>query len=271
MQDFFTSILSFRTLISVSHIQTSDMELAIDTSSNIVSTAMSHKGQILALVTWQTRQNHTMELLPNLVCLLHQARVELDSIEAIVVAQGPGSFNGLRVGISTAKGLAFTLRIPLLGVNTLEAEAYSFAFTGLPLRAIQKAGRQEIATAVYRQKGDEWQCLEVDNLTSVEALWRRTKQKTVFCGEIAPDIASQIRQNLGRRAIICRNSSLSRAGSLATLGWQKLSKGQHHDVVTLQPIYLRPPHITKPKEKTPFFSPRTEQRKERNGNPQIRC
>jgi tRNA threonylcarbamoyl adenosine modification protein YeaZ len=247
------------------------MELAIDTSSNIVSIALSHKDEILALLTWQTRQNHTIELLPNLVCLLQQAKVELDSVEAIVVAKGPGSFNGLRVGISTAKGLAFTLHIPLLGVNTLEAEAYPFAFTGLPLRAIQKAGRQEIATAVYRQKDDEWQCLEVENLASVETLWHRTKQKTLFCGEISADMARQIRQNLGTRAIICQNNSLSRASSLARLGWRKLSKGQHDDLLTLQPIYLRPPHITKPKERTPFLSPRMEQRKQGNGNSQIRC
>ena len=247
------------------------MELAIDTSSNIVSIALSHKGEILALLTWQTRQNHTIELLPNLVCLLQQARVEPDSIEAIVVAKGPGSFNGLRVGLSTAKGLAFTLHIPLLGVNTLEAEAYPFAFTELPLRAIQKAGRQEIATAVYRQKDDEWQCLEVDNLASVETLWRRTKQKTLFCGEIPADIVGQIQQNLGRRAIISQSNSLSRAASLATLGWRKLSKGQQDDLLTLQPLYLRPPHITKPKGTTPFLSPRMEQHKQRNGNPQIRC
>lgn len=243
------------------------MELAVDTSTNIVSIALSHKGEILALLTWQTRQNHTIELLPNLVCLLQQAKVKLDSVEAILVAKGPGSFNGLRVGISTAKGLAFSLRIPLLGVNTLEAEAYPFAFTGLPLRAIQKAGRQEIATAVYRQKDDEWECLEIDNLASVETLWRRTKQKTLFCGEIPGDMARQIQQNLDRRAIICQNNGLSRGGSLATLGWQRLSKGQHDDLLTLQPIYLRPPHITKPKERTPFLSTRMEQRKRRNGNP----
>jgi len=246
------------------------MELAVDTSSNIVSIALSHKGEILALVTWQTRQNHTMELLPNVVCLLRQAKVGLDSIEAIVVAKGPGSFNGLRVGISTAKGLAFTLHIPLLGVNTLEAEAYPFAFTGLPLRAIQRAGRQEIATAVYRQKDDEWQCLEVDNLASVETLCHRTKQKTLFCGEITPDMARQIRQTIGRRAIICQNTSLSRASSLATLGWRKLREGQHDDLLALQPIYLRPPHITKPKERMPLLSPRMKQRKQRNGNSQIR-
>ena len=130
------------------------MELAIDTSSNIVSVALSHAGEVLASLTWRTMQNHTIELLPNLVRLLQQAKLELGSVEAIIVAKGPGSFNGLRVGISTAKGLASALNIPLLGVNTLEAEAYPFAFTGLPLRPVQKAGREEIATALYRQKGD---------------------------------------------------------------------------------------------------------------------
>jgi tRNA threonylcarbamoyl adenosine modification protein YeaZ len=227
------------------------MELTIDTSSNIVSIAVSHKGEMLAVLTWWTRQNHTIELLPNLVYLLKQAKVELGSMEAIIVAKGPGSFNGLRVGISTAKGLAFTLSIPLIGVNTLEADVYPFALTGLPLRAIQNAGRQEVATAVYRQKDDDWQCLELDNLASIEALRRRTKQRTLFCGEIPADIAEQIQQKLGRRAIICQDAGPSRGTSLATLGWHRLSEGQYDDLLTLQPIYLRPPHITKPKHRTP--------------------
>jgi tRNA threonylcarbamoyl adenosine modification protein YeaZ len=234
------------------------MELAIDTSSNIVSVALSHRGEILASLTWQTTQNHTIELLPNLVCLLQQAKVELGSVEAIIVARGPGSFNGLRVGISTAKGLASAINIPLLGVNTLEAEAYPFAFTGLPLRPVHKAGREEIATALYRQKDNEWQCLEAENLTTVKTLCRRIKQKTLFCGEIPADIIKEMQQNLGKRAIISRSNSLSRARSLAILGWRKLSKGEQDDPVTLQPLYLRLPHITKPKEKTPFLLPRTE-------------
>ena len=242
------------------------MELAIDTSSDIVSIALSHKGEIMADLTWQTKQNHTIELLPNLVCLLQQTKISLASLEAIVAAKGPGSFNGLRVGISTAKGLAFTLHIPLLGVNTLEAEVYPFAFTGLPLRAIQKAGGQEVATAVYRQKGDDWRCLEADNLASIEAVCRRTRQRTIFCGEIPVDVAEQIRHNVGRRAIIRGNAGPSRGSSLATLGWQRLSRGEHDDLPSLQPIYLRPPHITKPKEKTPSFATTNRERKRRNGN-----
>jgi len=229
------------------------MELAIDTSSSIVGVALSHKGEVLASLTWQTTQNHTVELLPNLVCLLKQAKVELGSIEAIIVAKGPGSFNGLRVGISTAKGLASALNIPLLGVNTLEAEAYPFAFTGLPLRPIQKAGREEIATALYRQKDNEWQCLEAENLTTVKTLCRRIKQKTLFCGEIPSDIISEIQWKLGKQAIISQSNSPSRASSLAILGWRKLSRGEQDDPVTLQPLYLRPPHITKPRAKAPPF------------------
>jgi len=246
------------------------MELAIDTSSNIVSVALSHKGEILASLTWQTTQNHTIELLPNLVCLLEQVKVELDSLGAIIVAKGPGSFNGLRVGISTAKGLASALNIPLLGVNTLEAEAYSFAFTGLPLRPVQKAGREEIATAHYRQKDNEWQCLEAENLTTVKALCRRIKQRTLFCGEIPSDIICEIRQNLGKQAIISQSNSPSRTSSLAILGWRKLSGGEQDDPVTLQPLYLRPPHITKPRDKTPRLSFRVEQGRLGNGNSQIR-
>ena len=247
------------------------MELAIDTSSNIVSVALSHKGEILASLIWQTTRNHTIELLPNLVCLLQQVKVELSSIEAIIVAKGPGSFNGLRVGISTAKGLAFTLSIPLLGVNTLEAEAYLFAFTELPIRPIHKAGREEIVTALYRQKNNEWQCLETENLATVKTLYHRIKQKTLFCGEIPADIANEIQQSLGRQAIISQSNSLSRANSLAILGWRKLSKGERDDLVTLQPLYLRPPHITKPRDKTPFLSVKVAQEKTRNGNSQIRC
>lgn len=235
------------------------MELAIDTSSNIVGIALSHKGELLASLTWKTTLNHTVELLPNLVSLLRQGRVQLGSLEAIIVAKGPGSFNALRVGISTAKGLAVTLNIPLLGINTLEAEAYAFAFTELPLRPIHKAGRDEIATALYKQRGKQWQCLEAAHLTTVKILYHRTKQKTLFCGEIPADMVTEIRQGLHRRAIVSQTSPQFRAGSLAILGWQKLNKGEQDDPVFLQPLYLRPPHITKPRQKTPFLSSKTKE------------
>jgi len=182
---------------------------------------------------------------------LQQAKVELNSIEAIIVAKGPGSFNGLRVGMSTAKGLAFSLDIPLLGISTLETEAYPFACTGLPLCPIHKAGSEEIAIAFYQQKYNHWHCLEKEHLTTLDALCQQIQQKTLFCGEIPPEIVNGIQQNLGKRAIIPQTNMLPRASFLAILGWQRLNKGEQDDPVTLQPLYLRPPHITKPKERYP--------------------
>jgi len=228
------------------------MELALDTSSNAASIALSHKGEVLVELAWKSVQNHTVELLPNLVQLLHQARISQDSIEAIMVAIGPGSFNGLRVGISVAKGLAFSLNIPLVGISTLEAEAYPFAYTELPLCPIHKAGMEQVATALYQQKNGQWLKLEEEHLATIDALCQRIKEETLFCGEIPREIADEIRQGLGKQAIIIPQmvSGLSRSGSLALLGWQRLCQGKQDNLATLQPLYLRPPHITKPRDRS---------------------
>ena len=244
------------------------MELAIDTSSDTAGIALSRKGELLASLTWQTAQNHTVDLLPNLVCLLQRTGAELDSAEAIIVAKGPGSFNGLRVGVSTAKGLASALNIRLLGVSTFEAEAYPFAFTGLAIRPIHRAGREEIATALYRQEDDGWRCLEAENLTTVMAVCRRIRQRTILCGDIPSHIVSEIRQNVGRRAMISQSGSQSRAACLAIVGWRKLSRGEQDDPATLQPLYLRPPHITAARARTPQVVTLRKAKEPSSGSPQ---
>jgi tRNA threonylcarbamoyladenosine biosynthesis protein TsaB len=227
------------------------MELAIDTSSSFASIALSDKGDIVAELTWESSQNHTAELMPNLACLLEKAKTRPGAIEAVIVAKGPGAFNGLRVAMSAAKGLAFSLDIPLLGISTLEVEAYPFGYTALPLRPIHEIGHGQVATALYQQKDYEWCCLEEERLTTVDVLCQQCGQPMLFCGEISPAAAAHIRQKLGREAIIPEASArLRRAGFLAMLGWRRLGEGKRDDLATSQPLYLRPPHITKPKEST---------------------
>jgi tRNA threonylcarbamoyladenosine biosynthesis protein TsaB len=227
------------------------MELAIDTSSSFASIALSDKGDIVAELTWESTQNHTAELMPNLACFLEKAKTRPGAIEAVIVAKGPGAFNGLRVAMSAAKGLAFSLDIPLLGISTLEVEAYPFGYTALPLRPIHEIGHGQVATALYQQKDYEWCCLEEERLTTVDVLCQQCGQPMLFCGEISPAAAAHIRQKLGREAIIPEASArLRRAGFLAMLGWRRLGEGKRDDLATSQPLYLRPPHITKPKEST---------------------
>jgi len=224
------------------------MELTVDTSSNTAGVALSHKGEILTELNWQSLKNHTVELLPSLDYLLQQAKIELNSMQAIIVAKGPGSFNALRVGISIAKGLAFSLDIPLLGISSLEAEAYPFAYTGLPVCPIYNAGPEKIAVALYQQKNNEWQCLEAAHLTTLDNLCQRIHRKTLFCGEIPDCMASDLQRLLDRHAIIPLTARSTRTSSLAVLGWQRLIKGERDDPSTLQPLYLRPPNITKPRK-----------------------
>jgi len=109
------------------------MQLAIDTSTDTASLALVQDSEVLAELTWRCGQNHTTQLLPHLSHLLNQVNLSLQSASCIIVARGPGSYNGLRVGISTAKGLAFSLGIPIIGISTLEAEAYQHAEIGLPV------------------------------------------------------------------------------------------------------------------------------------------
>jgi len=224
------------------------MQLAIDTSTYMASIALVQDSEVLAELTWHCGQNHTVELLPRLTYLLNQTGLNLQSASGVIVARGPGSFNGLRVGISTAKGLAFSLGIPIVGVSTLEVAAYQHAETGLPICPIFNAGRGEIATAIYQKKRDKWCQLAAEHITTVDTLCSQITTKTVFCGEFVSFIATQLKKQLGQRAVIPPSAArFRRAGFLAELGQQRLKAGNYDNPATLQPLYLRRPPITQPK------------------------
>ncbi len=226
------------------------MQLAIDTSTDTASLALVQDGEVLAELTWRCGQNHTVQLLPHLAHLLDKTEANLQSLSGIIVARGPGSFNGLRVGIGTAKGLAFSLGIPIVGISTLEVAAYQHAETGLPICPILNAGRGEIATAIYQKKQNVWRQLVSEHITTVDALCSQITTKTIFCGEFTPFIATELRKQLKQRAIIPPPATrLRRASFLAELGLKRLEAGDYDNPATLQPLYLRRPPITKPKHR----------------------
>jgi tRNA threonylcarbamoyl adenosine modification protein YeaZ len=224
------------------------IQLAIDTSTDTASLALADEADILAELTWRCGQNHTRTLLPNLACLLERVGSTVQSLDAITVAKGPGSFNGLRVGLSTAKGLAFSLGIPIVGVSTLEAAAYQFAGSGLPVCAIQSAGRSEFAAAIYQMKDATWQQVQAEQITTLEGLSVIIFDRTILCGEITPVLHKELKSRLGEKAVIATPAArLRRAGFLAELGRRRLVAKEWDDPACLSPLYLRRPRITKPK------------------------
>jgi tRNA threonylcarbamoyl adenosine modification protein YeaZ len=225
------------------------MQLAIDTSTNTTSLALIQESGVLTELTWRCEQNHSVELLPHLADLLCQAETSLQSISGIIVARGPGSFNALRVGVSTAKGLAFSLGIPIVGISTLEAEAYQHSEADLPICPIFNAGREEIATAIYQMKSNEWQQITGEHITTVETLCSQITTETLFCGEFVASIAGELKKRLKQRAIISSPATLRRIGFLAELGRKRLQSSDCDTVTTLHPLYLRRPSITKRKHR----------------------
>ncbi len=229
------------------------MHLAIDTSTGTAGIAVADEYNILAELSWSCRQNHSVELMPRLTQLLEQGKIKFEDIKGVVVAIGPGSFNGLRVGVSTAKGLAFSLNIPIAGISTLEMTAYAHSATGFPVCPVINAGRSEVAAALFRKTGEEWQKIKPEHITTIAELCKETHTDTVFCGELTPSAIDELTSTLGERAIIPSPSArLRRCGFLAELGYRRLQKEDFDNATALQPIYLKKPPITQHKNMAPL-------------------
>lgn len=221
------------------------MLIAIDTSTDIASLALVREGVVLAELTWRSNQNHTTQLTPNIDYLLRTTSAGPEDLSAVVVGKGPGSFNGLRVGVSVAKGIAFSLNLPIIGINSLEAESFQFANTGLPVCPVFSAGRDEAVFAVYDRQDTGWKEIVAAQIGKAEAIVASITGKTYFCGEYLPRISSKLRELLGDKAVFASPmTDLRRASTLAELGLKKLLAGDVDNTATLSPLYLRRPPIT---------------------------
>lgn len=219
------------------------MELAIDTASDLASIAITEAGRLLAEYTWQAQRQHSRELLPAIDALLHRLGITKQVLQAIFVSIGPGSYAGIRVGLSVAKGLAFALNTPIVGVGRLETEAYQHAAFPGPICAVHRAGRKEIAWAVYLMLDGAWQEVTPPRLSRIETFLNDAPPAALYCGEI--DQIIDTLRSAGRRHT-SPAASARRAGFLAELGWCRLEAGRTDDVHAIAPLYLREPAIGPP-------------------------
>ncbi|MEE9248221.1 MAG: tRNA (adenosine(37)-N6)-threonylcarbamoyltransferase complex dimerization subunit type 1 TsaB [Dehalococcoidia bacterium] len=223
------------------------MYLVIDTATSILGLALVDSSGLVGELAWRTNQNHTAELIPSLRHLLNKAATELHDLQGIVVAKGPGSFTGLRVGMATAKGLAISTGAPLVGISTLEAWAYPYATTGLAVCPMLEVRRGELAAALFRWTGGLVDRVMTEHITTVDDLCPRLQESTIFCGQVSPDVAARLKKLLGARALVVEAEHPDpRLLYLGQLGRQKIEGGQADDPATLQPLYLRQPSITRP-------------------------
>lgn len=220
------------------------MLLGIDTATQMASVALydPSRGQVLGEESWHSVNRHTVELMPRLDRLLGQQGIAPAALAGLVVSLGPGSFTGLRIGLSVAKGLALALNLPIAGIPTLDVVARPHMIQPLPIWAILQAGRGRICAAQYSRLKGHWQQMGETTLTTLAELCKEVKEPSLFCGEIDAPAAGGIRQTLGLEMIIATPAaSVRRAAYLAELGWERLARGDVDEPASLSPIYLKSP------------------------------
>ncbi len=219
------------------------MILAIDTATRMASIALYDATGVLAEETWRSRNNHSVELMPAVTRLVERQQKALSDISGVAVSLGPGSFTGLRIGLSLAKGLCLALQVPLIGVPTLQVTAYAAGDPGCPILAIAEAGRGRICVGKFAYS---------DGLPEMQGditLHRATEWSpdladyVLITGEIDPALADRLAAIPGaeRLSIVSPAGTVRRAGFLAELAWDRFQNGESDDLDTLEPLYTLQP------------------------------
>lgn len=218
------------------------MILALDSSTSYAGAALYNENGILAEFTWLSHRDQTTQLLPLIQKMFDLQNLTPDKITGVAAALGPGSFNGLRVALSEAKGIALSLGVPIFGFSSLDVLAAAHTYLSGNLCVLVEAGRGRFGAGFYKVKTGKWrQDGDYLNLDLAELI-ERIEGPMFIVGELKPSQRAELSERLPKALILPSAVSLRRAGVLAELAWQRLSLGEPgDDLVSLQPIYLHQP------------------------------
>lgn len=218
--------------------------MGIDTSTTQGGVALLSGQGVICEYTLNIKATYSERLLPLIDRALQDAGITLGQVEGVAVAVGPGSFTGLRIGLSTAKGLVVVGGQPLVGVSTLEAMAWTLPFCAHPVCPILDARKGEIYCALFRHEGDRLIRLMDDTATAPDRLLSRIQQPTVFLGDGLVAYEGLVRSQLKELALFPPLAGRGgRAAAVAELGRRRLLRGDRDDLIQLAPQYLRPSEV----------------------------
>lgn len=220
------------------------MLLSVDTSTRYGGCCLNDGQQTIASLTWFSSKNHSEELIPAISKLLNMATSSHIDITGIAVAIGPGRFSALRVGLSVVKGITLHRHIPVVGVGTLELEAYEHLSSNLPVCAIIESGRTDYIAAIFRGISPDITKVLDETIVTESQLMEIIKEPTILCGEGTKRLSDEIRQNVSGCFMLVNDSDpASRLTALSNIGNERLSAGLYRSSDDLEPLYVRRPSI----------------------------
>jgi tRNA threonylcarbamoyladenosine biosynthesis protein TsaB len=211
----------------------SQLLLGLDTSTSTASVALFDGQRVVSETTWLAGREHSTRLLVEVEMALERVGKRAQDLTGLVVARGPGSFTGVRVALSVAKGIAAGLRVPLWGVNSLDVMAHTAGAVDLPVRAVLEAGRSRYATALY-SKG---QCVQTPRLATIDQLEELIAEKTFLIGELSEEARGRLAGHPLTK-LADPAACLRRAGFLAELGWRLARSGDPGHPQALDALYV---------------------------------
>ncbi len=223
--------------------------LALDSSGLVASVALvdsTESGEeLLAEYTVNYKKTHSQTLLPMLDEVARMIELDLQTVDAIAVAGGPGSFTGLRIGAATAKGLGLALKKPLIHVPTIAGLAYNLWGAKGLICPIMDARRGQVYTGIYTFEDGKLKTLEDQMAISIEELAQKLKgyrEKVIFLGDGVPVFRKRLEEELMTDCEISfapANMNRQRGASVAALGLEYYKAGKIESAMDHQPDYLR--------------------------------
>lgn len=214
------------------------MLLAVDTSTSWIGLALYDGVRILGEMVWQAKNHHTVELSPGIHDLMQRCSVRTIDLQALGVAIGPGSFTSLRIGLALVKGMALALRIPVVGVPSLDALVAAQPVQQTQLAAVLQAGRGRLALVWYDAQDGKWVSRGEPQITTAEELVQQINKPTQVVGELDAEERQTIQRRYRNAMVVSPAQSLRRPSYLAEIAWERWQAGSVDDAVSLAPIYL---------------------------------
>ncbi len=232
---------------------------AFDSSGNVASVAVVEDDLLLGEYTINYKKTHSQTLLPMLDEVVKMLELDLESLDAIAVASGPGSFTGLRIGSATAKGLGLALHKPLVEVPTTEGLAYNLYGANGLICPLMDARRSQVYTGVYRFKQHRMITVVDTCALAIEdilAQLNERKESVWFLGDGVPIFEETIREMMRVPfAFAPAHQNRQRAASIAALALQYYREGRIVTAEEHTPTYLRPSQAERVREERGALKP----------------
>ena len=219
--------------------------LGIETATSVCACAMVTDGRVLQEVSLEAKRLHAERLLGQIDDVLHNTRTDISSLEGVAVSIGPGSFTGLRIGLSTAKGIVFARGISIVGVPTLEALAWHTAASDSPreeecILAALDARRDEVYCQLFRFDGGGVSPLWEARDMAVGELGRELEgMQVLVTGDATQKVMVGVASPEGRFRSALYDAARCSAAHVALLGEELLREGKADDPSTLEPRYIK--------------------------------